>query len=350
MTSKKIVKVANVSIGGNNPISIQSMTNTKTKDFKSTIKQITELEDNGCEIIRVAVSDFEDGKALLNIKDNINIPIVADIQFDYKLALLAAENGADCIRINPGNIGNQNKVREVVESCKFYNIPIRIGVNSGSVSRKIIDKYNGVNKDSLVESALEEIETLEKMNFNNIKVSIKASDVLTNIESNILFRKHSDYPIHLGVTEAGGLLRGAVKSSIGIGNLLYMGIGDTIRVSLSENPVEEIKVAKLILQSLGLRKFGVEVVSCPTCSRTDIDLINMVNELESRLNEINGNLKIAVMGCVVNGPGEAREADYGITGKQGEGFIFKGDKIIDRVQEDKLIDRLIEIINMEGQV
>lgn len=347
MKSKEI-QVGNVKIGGDNPITIQSMTNTKTKDHIATIKQIKELENSGCELIRVAVSDMEDAESLKKIKREITIPLIVDIQFDYKLALESATNGADCIRINPGNIGNKDKVKEVVESCKFHNIPIRVGVNSGSISRKIINQYNGVNENSLVESALEEINYLESLGFYNSKVSIKSSDVKTNIKANNLFRQKTDYPLHLGVTEAGGLLRGSVKSAIGIGSLLYNGIGDTIRVSLSDNPIEEIKVAKMILQSLGFRKFGVEIVSCPTCARTDIDLIPMVNELEDRLGEIKGNLKIAVMGCVVNGPGEAREADYGITGRTGEGIIFKNGKIIDKVQEDKLIDRLIEIINKEG--
>ncbi len=347
MKKSKVITVGDVKIGGDNPITIQSMTNTKTKDFKGTIKQIKDLEEVGCELIRVAVSDYEDALALKKIKANITIPLIVDIQFDYKLALMAAKNGADCIRINPGNIGSELKVKEVVEACKFYNIPIRIGVNSGSISKKIIDKYAGVNKNSLVESALEEIETLEKNNFYNTKVSIKASDPRMNIDSNILFREKCDYPLHLGVTEAGGLLRGSIKSAIGIGSLLYMGIGDTIRVSLSDNPLEEIKVAKQILQSLNLRTFGVEIVSCPTCARTDIDLIQMVNELEDRIDEIKGNYKIAVMGCVVNGPGEAREADFGITGKNKEGIIFKKGKIIDRVSEEDLINRLIEIINLE---
>lgn len=258
---------------------------------------------------------------------------------------MASENGADCIRINPGNIGNKDKVREVVESCKYHGIPIRVGVNSGSIKRSVIDKYGGVNKNSLVESALGELEVLESLGFYNTKVSIKASDVITNIEANRLFREKSDYPLHLGVTEAGGLLSGTVNSSIGIGTLLYEGIGDTIRVSLSYDPIYEIKVAKHILQSLNLRRFGVKIVSCPTCARTDIDLINMVKELESRESEIIGDYKIAVMGCIVNGPGEAREADYGITGKDGEGYIFKDGKIIETVKEERLIDRLIEIVN-----
>lgn len=349
MSLSKTIEVGNVKVGGDNPITIQSMTNTKTMDAISTVKQIQSLEELGCELIRVAVSSKEDGEALKSIKEQINIPLIADIQFDHKLALLAAENGADCIRINPGNIGSELKVKEVVNSCKHFDIPIRIGVNSGSISHELLDKYNGVNEQSLVESALNEIQLLEKFNFSNIKVSIKASDVKMNINSNIQLREKCSYPIHLGVTEAGGLLRGSVKSSIGIGTLLYMGIGDTIRVSLSENPLEEIKVAKYILQSLGLRKFGVEIVSCPTCSRTDIQLIEMVKKLESRTNEIKGNKKIAVMGCVVNGPGEAKESDFGITGMNGEGIIFKNGKVIDRVIEDKLIDRLIELINEEEE-
>lgn len=345
MKNSKVISVGNVKIGGDNPISIQSMTNTKTKDTVSTLNQIKNLEKAGCELIRMAVSDEDDAISLSKIKKEVEIPLIADIQFDYKLALLAADNGADCIRINPGNIGSEIKVKEVVKACKYYDIPIRVGVNSGSISRRIIDKYHGVNKHSLVESALEELGTLEKFGFYNSKVSIKSSDVTTNIDANILFREKSDYPLHLGVTEAGGVFRGSIKSSIGIGTLLYMGIGDTIRVSLSDDPVEEIKVAKLILQSLGLRQFGVEIVSCPTCSRTDISLINMVNELEERIDELNGNLKIAVMGCVVNGPGEAREADYGITGYENEGIIFRKGKIIERTAEENLIDRLIQIVN-----
>lgn len=345
MKNSKVIRVGDVLVGGDNPITIQSMTNTKTKDTLATINQIKSLEDAGCEIIRMAISDEEDAISLSKIKKKINIPVVADIQFDYKLALMAADNEADCIRINPGNIGSDLKVKEVVSACKYYDIPIRVGVNSGSISKEIINKYKGVNENSLVESAMEELGRLEKFAFYNSKVSIKSSDVKTNIDSNILFRKKSDYPLHLGVTEAGGLFRGSIKSSIGIGTLLYMGIGDTIRVSLSDDPIEEIKVGKMILQSLGLRNFGVEVVSCPTCSRTNIELINMVKNLEDRINEIDGNLKIAVMGCVVNGPGEAKEADYGITGYNGEGVIFKKGKIIERTEEDKLIDRLIEIIN-----
>lgn len=345
MKQSKVISVGDVKIGGDNPISIQSMTNTKTKDTLSTLKQIKNLEKAGCEIIRMAVSDEDDAISLGKIKKEINIPLIADIQFDYKLALLAADNGADCIRINPGNIGSEIKVKEVVKACDYYNIPIRVGVNSGSISSRIIDKYHGVNKNSLVESALEELGILEKYGFYNSKVSIKSSDVTTNIDANILFREKSDYPLHLGVTEAGGVFRGSIKSSIGIGTLLYMGIGDTIRVSLSDDPIEEIKVAKLILQSLGLRQFGVEIVSCPTCSRTDISLIKMVNELENRLDELNGNLKIAVMGCVVNGPGEAKEADYGITGYKNEGIIFRKGKIIERTKEENLIDRLIQIVN-----
>lgn len=345
MKKSKEISVGGVKIGGGNKIPIQSMTNTKTNDVESTVSQILALEKEGCELIRIAVSSENDAKALPLIKQKINIPLIVDIQFDHKLALMASKNGADCIRINPGNIGNKDKVREVVESCKYHGIPIRVGVNSGSIKRSIIDKYGGVNKNSLVESALEELEVLESLGFYNTKVSIKASDVITNIEANRLFREKSDYPLHLGVTEAGGLLSGTVNSSIGIGTLLYEGIGDTIRVSLSDDPIYEIKVAKHILQSLNLRKFGVKIISCPTCARTDIDLINMVKELEFRESEIIGDYKIAVMGCIVNGPGEAREADYGITGKDGEGYIFKDGKVIETVKEEKLIDRLIEIVN-----
>lgn len=341
----RVVNVGNVAIGGDNPISIQSMTNTKTKDIKSTIAQIKLLEDEGCEIVRVAVSELSDAQAILKIKKEIRMPIVADIQFDYKLAIFACENGADCVRINPGNIGSKVKVKEVVDRLKHYNIPIRIGVNSGSISNKIIEKCGGVNEESLVLSALEEIEYLESLNFHDIKVSIKSSDVRKTIAANLKFREITDYPLHLGVTEAGNLLRGTVKSSIGIGTLLYLGVGDTIRVSLSDDPVQEVKTAKLILQSLGLRSFGVEIVSCPTCSRTGIDLIQMVDEIEERTAKINKNIKIAVMGCPVNGPGESKEADYGISGLNGEGIIFKKGKVIEKISEDKLVDRLVEIIN-----
>lgn len=342
----KVIRVGNVLIGGNNPISIQSMTNTKTKNAQETINQIKELEAEGCELVRLAVSDEEDLAALKTIKENIQIPLIVDIQFDYKLAVNSAKY-ADCIRVNPGNIGNKNKLAEVVSACKYYDIPIRIGVNSGSVSRKIVDKYGGVNADSLLASAGEELEVLENLNFYNTKVSIKSSDVPTNIRVNKMFSEKYDYPLHLGVTEAGNLLRGSIKSAIGIGSLLSMGIGDTIRVSLSDNPINEIKVAKQILQALNLRKFGVQIISCPTCSRTNINLIKMVDELESRINEIKGNKKIAVMGCVVNGPGEAREADYGITGLDSVGMIFKNGKVIEKVNEEILIDRLIELINMD---
>lgn len=348
MKKSKVINLGNLKIGGDNPITIQSMTNTKTKNIDETVNQINALERAGCEIIRVAVSDEEDAEAVKEIKSRINIPLIVDIQFDYKLAITSAKNGADCIRINPGYIGSKEKVRDVVEVCNYYGIPIRVGVNSGSISKKIIDKYNGVNENSLVASALEEIEILESLNFTNIKVSIKSSDVRTNINSNIKFRELTDYPLHLGVTESGALLRGSVKSSIGIGTLLYMGIGDTIRVSLSDDPILEVETAKYILQSLNLRSFGVEIVSCPTCARTNVNLINMVKILEERKDEIKGNKKIAVMGCVVNGPGEAREADYGITGLDGTGMIFKNGEIIEKVEEKFLIDRLIEIINSDN--
>lgn len=347
MTRK--IKVGDVFVGGDSKVTIQSMTNTQTKDISSTTKQILCLEAAGCEIVRSAINDYKDARAIEKIKENISIPLVADIQFDYKLALWAADFGADCIRINPGNIGSEDKVKEVVGACKRKNIPIRIGVNSGSISQSLIDKHKGVNVDSLVDSALEEIKTLERLDFYNTKVSIKSSDVMTNILANRKFSKLSDYPIHLGVTESGSLSRGSVKSSIGIGSLLCDGIGDTIRVSLSTDPVEEIHIGKLILQSLGLRSFGVEIISCPTCARTGLDLISLVDELEERQKEIKSNVKIAVMGCVVNGPGEAREADYGITTLDDVGIIFKSGKIITRVEEDILIDKLIEIINSESE-
>lgn len=346
----RAIKVGGVGVGADYPVSIQSMTNTQSKNVQDTVKQIRELEEAGCEIVRLAVNDEEDGKAIKSIKDQVSIPIVADIQFDYRLAISAGQNGADCIRINPGNIGSREKVKAVVDICKDRDIPIRIGVNSGSISQDIIDKYGGVNVDSLVESALKELELLESLNFYNTKVSIKSSDVMTNIMANRKFAQLTNYPIHLGLTEAGSLARGSIKSAIGIGSLLIDGIGDTIRVSLSADPVEEIDLAKQILQALGLRRFGVEIVSCPTCARTGMDLIGLVEDLESRLNEIRSNVKIAVMGCVVNGPGEAREADYGITTLNKVGLIFKDGKVVDKVPEEALIDRLIKLVNSQGDI
>ena len=340
----RLIKVGNVDIGADSAISVQSMTNTNTKDVESTIKQIHRLEEAGCDIIRFAVNDLEDAQAIEKIKANINIPCVADIQFNYKLALLSAKYGADCIRINPGNIGEKWKVEEVVSACKDKNIPIRIGVNAGSINQKILDKFNGVNSDSIVQSALEDINILESLNFNQIKVSLKASNVNLSIKSYRKFSEISDYPLHLGITESGMGLAGIVKSSVGMGTLLAEGIGDTIRVSLTDDPVEEVLVGKQILKSLGLRQEGVEIIACPTCARTKIDLIELVKEAENRLSKVDKNISVALMGCVVNGLGEGREADIGITGGNGQGVIFKKGEIIKKVPENQLLDELMKEI------
>lgn len=340
----RLIKVGNVDIGADSAISVQSMTNTNTKDVESTIKQIHRLEEAGCDIIRFAVNDLEDAQAIEKIKANINIPCVADIQFNYKLALLSAKYGADCIRINPGNIGEKWKVEEVVSACKDKNIPIRIGVNAGSINQKILDKFNGVNSDSIVQSALEDINILESLNFNQIKVSLKASNVNLSIESYRKFSEISDYPLHLGITESGMGLAGIVKSSVGMGTLLAEGIGDTIRVSLTDDPVEEVLVGKQILKSLGLRQEGVEIIACPTCARTKIDLIELVKEAENRLSKVDKNISVALMGCIVNGLGEGREADIGITGGNGQGVIFKKGEIIKKVPENQLLDELMKEI------
>lgn len=338
------ISVGKVLIGGNAPISVQSMTNTITKDVISTTNQIKELEKSGCDIIRFAVNDLEDAKAIRSIKEKINIPTIADIQYDYKLAINSAINGIDCIRINPGNIGVKWKIQEVVKYCKEYNIPIRIGVNSGSVKKEFLEKYKGVNENSIVYSALEEIEILESLGFYDIKVSLKASDVNLSISSYEKFSSISNYPLHLGITEAGPNFSGSIKSAVGIGSLLSKGIGDTIRVSLTDSPIEEIRVGREILKSLGLLKDGVDIISCPTCSRTKINLIDIVNKAQSRLEKIDKNLKVALMGCAVNGPGEAKEADIGIAGGDGLGIIFKKGKIIKTVKEEDLLEELfIEI-------
>lgn len=342
--TKKIL-IGNVPIGGNSPITVQSMTNTITKDVDSTIKQIKELEEVGCHIIRSAITDLEDAKAIREIKRNINIPFIADIQYDYKLAIAAVENGADCLRINPGNIGTEIKVKEVINSCKERKVPIRIGVNSGSIKKEYLEKYNGVNADSMVYSALEQVRLVENLNYNEIKISLKASNVPLTIEAYEKMSEKVDYPLHLGITEAGPVWKGTIKSAVGIGTLLSMGIGDTIRISLTGDPIEEVKVGMEILKSLGLLNEGIEIISCPTCGRTKIQLIKLVEEAEQKLEHINKPLKVAIMGCPVNGPGEAKEADIGIAGGQGEGLIFKKGKIIKKVKEEQLIDELIKEIN-----
>jgi (E)-4-hydroxy-3-methylbut-2-enyl-diphosphate synthase len=338
------IKVGDVYIGGDAPISVQSMTNTPTSDVGKTLRQMQELKEAGCDIVRAAISSFEDAKAIKEIKKQIDIPIIADIQFDYRLAIESIRQGVDGLRINPGNIGSHEKVREVVNACKSENISIRIGVNSGSIKREFLEKYNGVNENSMVESALEQIGLLEDMNFEDIKISLKASSVPLTISSYALMSEKCDYPLHLGVTEAGTPWRGTIKSSIGIGTLLAMGIGDTIRVSLTGDPVDEVKVGKEILKSLGLRNDGIEFISCPTCSRTHIDLIGIAQEAERRLEHIKKPIKVAVMGCAVNGPGEAREADIGIAGGNGEGLIFKKGVIIRKVPEEKLLEELMKEI------
>lgn len=341
----RVIKVGDRLIGGNNPISIQSMTNTQTKNIDKTIEQIRKLEEAGCDIIRVAISDFEDAKAISRIKPLVSIPIIGDIQYDYRLALQSIKFGIDGLRINPGNIGSLDRVKEIVKACKENNLSIRIGVNSGSIKQEYLDKYHGVNEDSMVYSALEQIRLLESLDFNDIKISLKASSVPLTIKAYSKMSQLCDYPLHLGVTEAGPNWRGTIKSSVGIGTLLAMGIGDTIRISLTGDPVEEVRVGREILKSLGLLQEGLELISCPTCGRTKIDLIKIVEEAERRLEGINKHIKVAIMGCPVNGPGEAREADIGIAGGNGEGLIFKKGEIVRKVKEEDLLDELINEIN-----
>lgn len=340
----RVVKIGNVLIGGDNPIAIQSMCNTKTSDVDATVKQILELEAAGCEIIRVAVPDMKAAEAIAEIKKHIHIPLVADIHFDYRLALKAIESGVDKLRINPGNIGGEDRVKAVVEAAKAKKIPIRIGVNSGSLEKDILEKYGEVTPEGLVESALRHVRILEKLDFHDIVISIKASNVPFSLATYSLLSKEVDYPIHLGITESGTEWSGTIKSAVGIGAILAMGIGDTIRVSLTGSTVEEVKVAKAILKDLGLRKFGIEFVSCPTCGRTSIDLIGLANKVEEKCRNINKDIKVAVMGCAVNGPGEAREADIGIAGGNGYGLIFKKGEILKKLPENELLDALMEEI------
>ena len=344
MKKTRKVYVGDVAIGGGSPISIQSMTTKETKNIKEVVDQINDFEKAGCDISRSAINSIEDAKAISEIKKRTNLPFVADIQFDYKLALAAVENGCDCLRINPGNIGGADKVKILVEKCKEKNIPIRIGVNSGSVHKDMIEKYHGVNVDSLVYSALEEVKVLEDLDFYDIVISIKSSDVNTMIDVNRKISSLCDYPLHLGVTEAGPLYQALVKSSIGMGSLLKDGIGDTIRVSITGDPLQEVKAGKTILKSLGLRRDGIDLVSCPTCSRTSVNLDEIVNEASERLDKLNLNLKVAIMGCPVNGPGEAKEADYGIACAKGFGFLFKKGITIKKVKQEEIVDSLIEEI------
>lgn len=336
----KTVKIGDRVIGGGNPILIQSMTNTKTEDVKATVDQIQALEKAGCDIIRCAVPTMEAAAALTEIKKQITIPLVADIHFDYKLAIAAIEAGADKIRINPGNIGSTDRVRAVVDAARERSIPIRVGVNSGSLEKEIVERDHGVTAAGIVESALRQTAVIEDMGYDNLVISIKSSDVLLCTEAHKLLAGQTNYPLHVGITEAGTLLSGNIKSAIGLGMILSQGIGDTIRVSLTGDPREEVKSAKLILRTLGLRKGGIEVVSCPTCGRTKIDLIGLANQVESMVEDIPLDIKVAVMGCVVNGPGEAKEADIGIAGGKGEGLLIKKGEVVRKVPEDQLLSVL----------
>ena len=336
----KVIKIGDKLIGGGNPILIQSMTNTKTQDARATIEQINRLESAGCEIIRCTVPTIEAANALPEIKKNISIPLVADIHFDYKMAIAAMENGADKIRINPGNIGGEDKLREVVKVAKERNIPIRVGVNSGSLEKELVAKYNGVTAQGIVESALDKVRMIEDADYDNIVISIKSSNVLMCVDAHRLLADKTNYPLHVGITESGTLSSGNIKSSIGLGIILNEGIGDTIRVSLTGDPVEEVKTAKLILRTLGFRHGGIEVVSCPTCGRTQIDLIGLANQVEKLVADYPLDIKVAVMGCVVNGPGEAKEADIGIAGGIGEGLLIKKGEIVKKIPEDELLNAL----------
>ena len=336
----KVVKIGDRVIGGGNPILIQSMTNTKTEDVAATVAQIKELENVGCEIIRCAVPTMEAAKAIADIKKQISIPLVADIHFDYKLAIAAIENGADKIRINPGNIGSAERVKAVVDVAKAHDVPIRVGVNSGSLEKELVKKYNGVTAEGIVESALDKVKIIEDMGYDNLVISIKSSDVMMCAKAHELIAMKTNYPLHVGITEAGTLYSGNIKSALGLGMILGAGIGDTIRVSLTGSPKEEIKSAKLILRTLGLRKGGIEVVSCPTCGRTQIDLIGLAEKVTDMVEEFDLPIKVAVMGCAVNGPGEAREADIGIAGGIGEGLLIRKGEIVRKLPEGKLLEAL----------
>ena len=345
----KVVQIGKRQIGGGNPILIQSMCNTKTEDVKATVEQILALEHAGCDIIRVAVPTMEAAAALTEIKRQIHIPLVADIHFDYRLAIAAIECGADKIRINPGNIGSRERIQAVVDKAKEYGVPIRVGVNSGSLEKPLVEKYGGVTAEGLVESALDKVALIEQMGYDNLVISIKSSDVMMCVKAHELFAKKTHYPLHVGITEAGTVIAGNIKSAVGLGLILSQGIGDTIRVSLTGSPLEEIKSAKLILKTLGLRRGGVEVVSCPTCGRTQIDLIGLANQVETLVQGYPLDIKVAVMGCVVNGPGEAKEADLGVAGGIGEGLLIRKGEIVKKLPESELLpalkaelDRMVE--------
>lgn len=336
----KVITIGNRQIGGGNPVLIQSMTNTKTEDINATVNQILELEEAGCDIIRCAVPTMEAAGALREIKKKIHIPLVADIHFDYRLAIAAMESGADKIRINPGNIGDIERVKAVIDVAKERNIPIRVGVNSGSLEKHIIDKYGHVTAEGLVESALDKVHLIEKLGYDNLVISIKSSDVLMCVKAHELIAQKSNYPLHVGITESGSIVAGNIKSALGLGLILNQGIGDTIRVSLTDHPLEEIRSAKIILKTLGLRNGGVEVVSCPTCGRTQIDLIGLAKQVEELVSNYDLDIKVAVMGCAVNGPGEAKEADLGVAGGRGVGCIIKKGEVIRTVPEESLLEEL----------
>lgn len=339
-STTKEITIGNRVIGGGNPILIQSMTNTKTEDVAATVAQITQLARAGCDIIRCAVPTMEAAEALGEIKKQVSIPVVADIHFDYRLAIAAMEHGADKIRINPGNIGSEERIKAVVDVAKERHIPIRVGVNSGSLEKDLVAKYHGVTAEGIVESALDKVHTIEQLGYDNLVVSIKSSDVLMCVRAHELISEQMDYPLHVGITESGTINSGNIKSAIGLGLILHQGIGDTIRVSLTGDPIEEIKSAKLILRTLGLRQGGIEVVSCPTCGRTQINLIGLANQVERMVADYPLDIKVAVMGCVVNGPGEAKEADLGIAGGIGEGLVIKHGEVIRKVPEEQLLDAL----------
>ena len=348
--STRVIHIGDRVIGGGNPILIQSMTNTKTEDVEATVRQIHQLEAAGCEIIRCTVPTMEAARALFEIKRQISVPLVADIHFDHKMAIAAIENGADKIRINPGNIGGKDKLAAVVAAAKERNIPIRVGVNSGSLEKELVEKYHGVTAQGIVESALNKVHMIEELGYENMVISIKSSDVLMCVRAHEILAEKTDYPLHVGITEAGTIISGNIKSSIGLALILNQGIGDTIRVSLTGDPVEEIKSAKLILRTLGLRKGGIEVISCPTCGRTKIDLISLANQVETMAAKYPLDIKVAVMGCAVNGPGEAKEADIGIAGGIGEGLLIKKGEIIKKIPEDQLLAVLEdELKNWGGQ-
>lgn len=348
-TNTRVVTIGDRVIGGGNPILIQSMTNTKTEDVAATVAQIRALSEAGCDIIRCAVPTMEAAQALSEIKKQISIPLVADIHFDYRLAIAAIENGADKIRINPGNIGSRDRIQAVVDAAKAHRIPIRVGVNSGSLEKELVEKYHGVTAEGLVESALDKVRIIEEMGYDNLVISIKSSDVMMCAKAHELIADRTDHPLHVGITEAGTLYSGNIKSAVGLGIILYQGIGDTIRVSLTGDPLEEIKSAKRILKTLGLRKGGIEVVSCPTCGRTQIDLIGLANQVETLVQGYDLDLKVAVMGCVVNGPGEAKEADLGVAGGKGVGILIKKGEIVKKVPEGELLSTLKEELDHWGR-